>query len=67
MVRYPPKFTLLLFLQEVKLEVEQAVDAGSKFCHLFYDTYDKNRHVSKCRLSKKGCFCRLVTHLDAAS
>nr|CAB3264528.1 NTF2-related export protein-like [Phallusia mammillata] len=29
---------------ETKLQIEQAVEAGTKFCNLFYETYDKSRH-----------------------
>jgi len=29
----------------VKQEIDQAVDAGTKFCNLFYETFDKSRHV----------------------
>ncbi|CAK8674814.1 NTF2-related export protein-like [Clavelina lepadiformis] len=28
----------------LKFQIEQSIEAGTKFCSLFYETYDKTRH-----------------------
>lgn len=37
------------FWQDLAAKIDQATEAGEQFAKLYYETYDKKRHVSKSR------------------
>lgn len=46
----PPKS--LFFPQDLAAKIDQASEAGEQFAKLYYETYDKKRHVSWLKLTE---------------
>lgn len=55
---HEPLFTIshisksLFFPQDLAAKIDQASEAGEQFAKLYYETYDKKRHVSWLKLTE---------------